>query len=199
MVSTSTSHRWPDSMSGDESDEPAWTEKATAFWYDGTGQNRWDLDRTDGIPRVEDTGQADKTCEACGQSNCRFVCFIIHPERGRALVGDRCIRRATKPGSPDWEKIKELTGQSRRSAANAASAGRRSAAKLALAARCRSLANDPRVSAVGAHCPWRGHGRTRVWLPRCLREYADLMASGGRANREHQETILEAARRLVSA
>lgn len=183
-------------MSDGGPEERSWTERSKRFWTDGTGRIRWTLEREGGLPHIEDTEIADKICEACGQTNCRYVCFVVHPDGRKALVGDRCIERAVPPGSPDRDAIRELTGQARRSAANNASAGRRTAAKLALADRCRELANDPRVNAVGVLCPWFGHGRGQAWLPICLRNYANRMAAGDRAKRGHEQAMLEAAQAL---
>jgi hypothetical protein len=186
-------------MSVDESAGPSWTERSRRFWIDKSGQNRWRVDTVGGDPRIDDTEIADKVCEACGKPNCRYVCFVVHPDGRKALIGDRCIMRAVPPDSPLRDKIRELTGQARRTAANAASAGRRTAAKQALAGECRALAEDPRVAVVGVECPWVGHGRGHAWLAACLGDYADRMAAGDRAKRSHEQVMLTSARALCQA
>lgn len=184
-------------MGSDESGGPSWSERSRRFWLDRTGRNRWKPETVGGDPHVEDTETADKVCEACGQSNCRYVCFVIHPDGRKALIGDRCIMRAVPHDSPLRDKIRELTGQARRTAANAASAGRRTGAKRAVEAECRKLAEDPRVAAVGVECPWVGHGQGHAWLAACLSDYANRMAAGNRAKRDHERAMLLAARTRV--
>lgn len=185
-------------MESREVPSPSWTERSRRFWIDGTGRNRWRLEFAGEVPHVVDTETADKICQACGQSNCRYVCFVVHPDGRKALIGDRCIMRAVPPGSPLRDTIRELTGQARRTAASAAGASRRTAVKRAIAAECRALASDSRVAVVGVECPWSGH-RGHFWLAECLAGYARRLDEGNRANKAHQQAMLEAGRTLAHA
>jgi hypothetical protein len=183
-------------MESGEPTEPSWTERSRRFWFDSKGRRLWKLELAGNDPHIVDTVTPNKVCEACGQSNCRFVCFVVGPNGRKAQVGDRCIMRAVPPDSPVRETIRGLTGQARRTAANAASAGRRTEAKRAIASECRALANDPRVAVVGTECHWVGHGQNHFWLAGCLAEYADRMDHGSRANSAHEQSMLAAGRAL---
>jgi hypothetical protein len=108
----------PDSPAGAPENFVRKTERK--FWIDPDGQNRWVPTLNDnGDPRIEDAQGADESCTACG-TPIRWLCYVIHPTRDVATVGNCCIRKVINALPADKQKsYREAVTNLNRAARNA--------------------------------------------------------------------------------
>lgn len=154
------------------------------FWRDSDGANRWipALDQG-GHPLIEDRQGGDEVCSACG-TKIRWVCFVRHPSRGAAGVGDCCIRKVLSalPSGPRAEYSRAITDLTRemRNASRRAKGLRlivgREERREAQIASLETAARDPRI----AQATWVYNGNTHR-LIRDVRWYIDEL----KARRRH--------------
>jgi len=67
-----------------------WNERTRAFWYEADGTPApWMLLRVA-------IGVGFAECDACGQRHLVEECYVIHPARGEALIGNVCVNKVKK-------------------------------------------------------------------------------------------------------